>query len=59
MTTAGFERLYKDGVDPAKVGYPGFGYRRTIENGMIIGKDVAVLEQSLRGESLSSAKRRE
>jgi predicted acyl esterase len=42
MTTAGFERLYKDGVDPAKGGYPGFGYRRTTENGMIIENDVAV-----------------
>ncbi|MEV5835510.1 CocE/NonD family hydrolase [Nocardia sp. NPDC052112] len=42
MTTADFERRYKDGIDPVLGGYPGFGYRRTVENGLIIEKDVAV-----------------
>ena len=42
MTNAGFERIYKDGIDPAGGGYPGFGYTRTVENGLIIEKDIAV-----------------
>jgi uncharacterized protein len=42
VTTAGFERLYKSGIDPVKGGYPGFGYQRTAENSLVIEKDVAV-----------------
>lgn len=29
-------------MDPTKRRFPGFGYRRTVENGLIIEKDVAV-----------------
>ncbi|WP_433620847.1 CocE/NonD family hydrolase [Nocardia sp. CA-120079] len=42
MTAAEFERRYKDGVDPAQGDYPRLGYRRTVENGLIIERDVAV-----------------
>ena len=41
-TTAGFERFYKDGIALDGGGYPGFGYRREIADGLLIDKDVAV-----------------
>ena len=42
MTAPGFERRYKQGIDPAGGGYPGFNPSVTVENGLRIEKDVAV-----------------
>jgi predicted acyl esterase len=42
MTKVPFERIFRDGVPPTKHGYPGLGYKRSYENGMIIEHDVAV-----------------
>jgi uncharacterized protein len=41
-TTTSFERLYKDGIALEGGGYPGFGYRREVADGVVIEKDIAV-----------------
>ncbi len=42
MSRAPFEMIYQKGLPPTERKYPGFGYRVTRENGMIIERDVAV-----------------
>ncbi len=42
MTEPQFKMITRPGVDPARHKYPGLGYRRSIEQGMIIERDVAV-----------------
>ena len=42
MSKESFERIFRDGVSPAKHGYPGLGNKISKENGMIIENDVAV-----------------
>lgn len=42
MSSQAFERRYKDGVPLEGGGYPGFGYRRDVKDGIVIEKDVAV-----------------
>jgi predicted acyl esterase len=42
VVKAPFEIIYRDGTPPAKHKYPGLAYRKSIENGMFIERDVAV-----------------
>ena len=42
MSNTPFEMIYRKGLPPEERKYPGHGYRRSIEQGMIIERDVAV-----------------
>jgi predicted acyl esterase len=42
MSNAPFEMIYQKGLPPEERKYPGHGYRKSIEQGMIIERDVAV-----------------
>jgi len=42
MTKEAFTRIFRKGVPPTEHQYPGLGYRRTTEQGMIFEHDIAV-----------------